>query len=176
MKLLEIRESDLDLSRVDISSPHGSTLDSKDRHAVRSVVFNEAGNMALLYVSQQGYHKLPGGGIESREDRPTALKREIREEVGREVEIGREVGSIVEHRDAFGQRQTSDCYISTAIAGRSDQQAFTELEASQGFQLEWVPPITALALLDADTPLNYEGVFIQRRDREFLSRALNLIS
>jgi len=172
MNSLEIRETDLDLSCIDLSNPEGSTLDSQDRRAVRSVVFNQRGEVALLYVGKYEYHKLPGGGIDADEDHFTALKREIREEVGCEVEVKDRIGMAVEYRDRFRQKQTSYCYVSTVIAKNADQQSMTELEISQGFQLKWVLAENAPTLLDNDHPLNYEGLFIQKRDCEFLSMAL----
>lgn len=38
------------------------------REAVRAVVFDYEGNIALLHVAKKNYYKLPGGGIEGAED------------------------------------------------------------------------------------------------------------
>lgn len=52
----------------------------KVRKAARTILLNEAGEIALLYVSNGNYHKLPGGGIKQEENVVEALKREVKEE------------------------------------------------------------------------------------------------
>ncbi len=52
------------------------------RIAVRAVIFDRDGNVAMLAVTRDGYHKLPGGGVEEGEDLHEALARECLEEVG----------------------------------------------------------------------------------------------
>lgn len=71
------------------------------RKASRSIAFNDKNEIALLYVSKKGYHKLPGGGIEKGEDIIKALKREMLEEVGANIEVIDEIGTIIEYRNEF---------------------------------------------------------------------------
>ena len=167
MKELEIREGDLVLSDIGFDT-HGSTLDRRNRRAVRSVVLDNSNQVALLYVQKHNYHKLPGGGIEDGEDEKKALTRDIREEVGTEVSIGNKIGKVIEYRDQYGQIQTSTAYVSH-IHGDKTTQQFTELEQLQGFSLDWVPLDRALQIIQGETPTNYEGRFIQRRDSAILS-------
>ena len=169
MSNLEIQESDLHLEGV-LRNAEGSTLDKANRQAVRSVVLNSQNEVALLYVQKHQYHKLPGGGLEDGEDKLGALSREIHEEVGVDVVIGNEIGTVIEHRDQYGQIQTSHAYISH-VSGDGIGQNFTELESSQGFKLRWVSLNEAAQVLMNDTPLNYEGRFIQKRDLAILSWA-----
>jgi 8-oxo-dGTP diphosphatase len=49
----------------------------KVREAARAIVYDKDGNIAILNVSKQKYHKLPGGGIEEGEDIQSALKRNV---------------------------------------------------------------------------------------------------
>ena len=51
------------------------------REAVRAIVLRN-GKIAILYVSKENYHKLPGGGIEQGENLQEALEREIMEGEG----------------------------------------------------------------------------------------------
>src|SRR3989338_1363482 len=85
--------------------------DWHERHTARAVVFDKEGNLGLLYIETLDYHKLPGGGVEAGEDMIAALHRECKEELGVEVEITGEVGTIEEWRKEEKLLQTSNCYV-----------------------------------------------------------------
>ena len=140
------------------------------REAARAVVF-DGEKVALLKVGKHGYYKLPGGGIEPGEDRLAALKREVLEEVGREVEIGEELGEIVEYKNEGGEKQTSYCYLAR-VSGAQKAVAFTEKEIANDFSVVWVASLTeAIALVERAAPENYIGKFIRKRDLTFLRAA-----
>lgn len=139
----------------------------KIRKASRAVVFNEENKIAILNVSNDNYHKLPGGGIEKDEDIITALRRELIEEVGVAVDVLNELGMIIEYRDNFKQLQISYCYL-CRVVGEYQQTSFTEEEKNNGFILEWVSLNEAISILEKDNPGKYMGKFIRKRDLEFL--------
>lgn len=136
-----------------------------ERKAARAVVFNDDKKIAVMNVSNDGYHKLPGGGVEEDEDIMDALKRELLEEVGVEVNILDQLGMIIEKRYMF--KQTSYCYIVEAV-GEYKGTAYTEDEINNGFILEWMDLDTALSTLEADKPLKDIGIIIRERDLSFL--------
>lgn len=142
----------------------------KIRKASRAVVFNEENKIAILNVSNDNYHKLPGGGIERDEDIITALRRELIEEVGVEVDVLDELGMIIEYRDNFKQLQISYCYL-CKVVGEYQETSFTEEEKNNGFILEWVSLNEAISILEKDNPEKYMGKFIRERDLEFLKNA-----
>lgn len=146
----------------------------KIRKASRTIVLNDSNEMALLYVSKNNYHKLPGGGIEAEENIEVALNREVMEEVGVNIRVLGEVGIIIEYRDEFKQLQISYCYYSKAI-GEAAKPSFTDQEISDGFQLKWVPLEEAVSILEKDEPNNYIGKFIQSRDLLFLKKACEIL-
>lgn len=137
------------------------------RKAARSIAFNEDGKIPLLNVSKKNYHKLAGGGIEEGEDVITALKREMLEEVGANIGELEEIGAIVEWRNKSELLQFSYFYKSKVI-GELVNTAFTEKEKNNGFILEWKTLDEAIALLQSDKPIDYEGQFIVKRDLAFL--------
>lgn len=139
----------------------------KVRKASRAIVFNEANKIALLNVSKDNYHKLPGGGIEKDEDIITALRRELMEEVGVEINVLNELGMIIEYRNEFKQLQISYCYLCKVI-GEYKETSFTEEEKDNGFILGWVSLNEAISILEKDNPEKYMGKFIKERDLEFL--------
>lgn len=139
----------------------------KVRKAARTILFDESGKIALLYVSKDNYHKLPGGGVEHQENIIEALRREAAEEVGTDIEVLGEVGAIIEYRDEFEQLQISYCYYSK-VKGEMGKTSYTEEEINSGFKLKWINVEEAMDFLEKDEPYNYVGRFIKERDKTFL--------
>lgn len=144
------------------------------REAARAVVLNDSGEIALINVTRNGYHKLPGGGIEDGESNETALRRECREEIGRDIEILGELGQIDELRVFRNQKQISYCYLAKAI-GEKMPLRLTEKEKGLGQHCEWIPAEKAKAFMDGCAPKCRLGKFIVMRDSMFLREALHII-
>lgn len=171
MKLIaEIQEQDV--------NPGAALVDDSEfrtREAARAVVFDSAGKVPLLHVGLHSYHKLPGGGVDEGEDIPTALERELMEEIGCKAEATAEVGSTIEHRNQYELVQSSFCFIANQV-GEKGQPDFTEKELREQFAIVWADDIDhAIALLEADAPDDYEGKFIKIRDTALLRAAKELI-
>lgn len=65
------------------------------REASRVLVLDESGNALLVKFSSKSGHTwwaTPGGGLEGAENHLDAARRELREELGREIAIGPEIG------------------------------------------------------------------------------------
>ncbi|MDP2683668.1 MAG: NUDIX domain-containing protein [bacterium] len=146
----------------------------KTREASRAVLFDDHNLVPLLFVANEQYHKIPGGGIDDGEDQKQALIREVLEETGSAIEITDEVGKIVEFRSKFNLLQTSYCYLGKITT--KGQPEFTEDEVSHGFQLVWLSLDEAIKTITNDKPTDYEGSFIQKRDLRFLQKAKELIN
>lgn len=146
------------------------------REAVRAVVLDEEGNVALLHVTKENYYKLPGGGIEEAEDKMLALTRECKEEIGCNIEVLTEVGFIIEHRRIFSLKQISFCYLAK-VRGQKEKPDFTESEKENGFEQVWLPFERALKVLSESKATCMEGSsYIVPRDTKFLKEAKNLIN
>lgn len=145
------------------------------RKAVRAVLFNGAGEIAFLYMVHSGHHKLPGGGVEKDESVEAALRREIREETGCDIAVrSGGVGVIIEYRDFKEMLQISYCYLADAV-GKQSAVEFTEEEKQRGAELEWMRLEDAIATLEKDTPTDYVGQFIRKRDLLFLEKTKELL-
>lgn len=144
------------------------------RLASRAVLFDENSNIALLHVTKYNYYKLPGGGVEEGESLEQALKRELLEETGCEAKIIHEVGEIIEYRDKFKIKSESYCWTAKVV-GIKGKLSLTEREIKGGFELIWVSLDEAISFCENATPLNYEGLFIKRRDLILLKKAKELI-
>ena len=171
MELLgEFSERDIGISQVE-----NKEVCYKLRRAARALVFNSEGQIAILFVSKNYYHKLPGGGVEENEDLLTTLKREVLEETGSVIEIrSQAVGTIIEYRDEYNQLQISYCYLADEV-GQRNEVSFTNGEKSNGFELKWMKVNEAINTLKNDRPNNYVGKFIRQRDLLFLQKANELI-
>ncbi|MBU1045451.1 MAG: NUDIX domain-containing protein [Candidatus Omnitrophica bacterium] len=148
-------------------------LDGKyqERKAARAVVFDNKGKIAVMYSRNVLFHKLPGGGIEKGEDILLALEREVEEEVGVDIEVGNEIGEIIEYRNDYGLKHISYCYFAKVIGDLREQQ-LTEYESKElDFELKWVSLDEAIRLLEKDCPEDYTGKFIVARDLIFLREA-----
>lgn len=143
------------------------------RRAARAVLFDKNNRIALLFVSKHNYYKLPSGGLKADEDTQTALKREIKEETGCDIDVEKENGSVVENRNKFEIKQTSFCFL--AKAKRKDEPHFEQGEIEDGFQLQWVDINKAIYLLKNSQPDTYDGKFIIKRDLIFLKKAKDLM-
>ena len=146
------------------------------REAGRAVVVDEDKKIALLHVSKENYYKLPGGGIEEGEDKMSALKRECLEEIGCNVEVINEIGSIVEYRKIFNLKQTSYCYLAK-VKGQKGMPDFTENENEKGFEQVWLSYDEALKALTESKATSIEGnSYIVPRDTTFLKEAKKISS
>ena len=108
---------------------------SYTRRAARAVLFNAAGQVAIMHFTATGSYKLPGGGIDEGEDTVAALHREIREETGYEITDIKELGEVVEYRYYCGMHQVSYCYTATATQFVGTQ--LTQKEQNGGMELQW---------------------------------------
>ena len=169
--LLELRDEDVR------EKPKSGML--KKREATRAVAMKD-NKLALMHVSRNGYHKLPGGGIEHGESIEAALFREMLEETGCKIKIVSEVGKIIEHRTHISELQTSYCFIANINAiGKSN---LDEGEIKAGYMLEWATIDQAIKTLEKEMQdgrreasvtakeklENYIGKFIIKRDLAFL--------
>lgn len=165
-QLIEIHEQN-----VNPGAPSVDESQFRTREAARAVVFDADGKVALLHVGKHKYHKLPGGGIDAGENIPTALARELMEEIGCEAEVTGELGEVIEHRNRFEMIQKSYCFTAK-IVGEKGAPDFTEHELANEFSIVWANDLEhAIELLEADKPDNYEGKFIKIRDTAILHTA-----
>ena len=165
----------LNMKEIIILNPENATeseIDSyKTREASRAVVFDVDDNIALLHVSKKNYYKLPGGGIDTGENKIDALKRECNEEIGCDIGSIEELGVVIEFRKIFQLKQTSYCY-KAKVSGVKRDPSFTNSEIDDGFEIVWVSVSEAQNLLRNFQTNDKKGLlYIIPRDLKILEAA-----
>lgn len=160
--LAEIHETDLGMSSTFMTGEQ-----YERRQALRAVVFDDAGQVGVVHVSNGDYWKISGGGVESGENFFQTLEREVFEELGVRFVIEREVGRIIEYRDQWQQIQESYC-VSGFVKGEKGVPEFDSGEREKGFSAHWLSYEEALKRFREHAPMTYAGKFMQTRDRIFL--------
>ena len=103
---------------------------------VSSVVHDQAGRILLIKTAEAGW-ELPGGRVEQAEDFITALKREVREETGCEIDVGRLTG-VTSHTEA--PRVTIFTFLCSHVAG-------DPYPGDDSIEAGWFAPATAVGLV-----------------------------
>ena len=144
------------------------------RRAVRAILFDQDGKIALLHIAGSGFYSLPGGGVDEGESLETALERELLEETGCRFTLTGEVGWIEEQRALFALIQQNYCWLAKVV-GEKGTPCLTESEAAEDTRLEWHPIGEALKLVEASQTDGYRIDYITKRDIFFIKRGLEII-
>jgi 8-oxo-dGTP pyrophosphatase MutT (NUDIX family) len=143
----------------------------KVREASRAIVFDDNKLVALLHATKYDYYKLPGGGIEKGESPEVAVKRECLEEIGCEIEILEDLGTVLEYRKKYMLRQRSYCYIAKLV-GKKGTPNLMDDEVEEGFQTVWLTLDEALEKVSGSSIKVYEAQYMVARDKAFLEAAV----
>lgn len=149
------------------------------RKASRGIVLDENGNMAIFYKKNKHLYKLPGGGLEDQENYKEAFIREVREEVGCEVEVVATLGYTEEYKTKDSYMQTSYVYVGKVIQ-KLEHMELTEMEQDEGGERLWLTPQEALKrmkenyenLLASEYTSLYSTKIVAKRDIKILEKYL----
>ena len=114
----------------------------KQIEVVAAVIFNEQGR---IFATQRGYGEwkdwweFPGGKMESEETPQQALKREIREELDAEIEVGELLRTIDYDYPAF--HLTMHCFKCTldGAVTLKEHEAAKWLASNELQSVKWLP-------------------------------------
>lgn len=88
----------------------------------------------------EGMWEFPGGKVETDETHPAALKREILEELGCDITVGRHIVTTT-HPYEFGTVRLATYYaaLEKGLPRRSEHTAIRWVEISMLMELDWAP-------------------------------------
>lgn len=144
----------------------------KKRESARAVLFDDEEKIPLLYMANCNFYDIPGGGIEERESKLEGMMREVREEVGAEIEVCGELGEIIEYRSRHNLIQISYCYYGQIVS--KGEPALTDEEKAQGTETLWLSLDEAIERVKNNKNENYKYQFIQKRCLVALEKAREL--
>lgn len=144
------------------------------RHVVKSVLFNDKGQIALIYTGAYDVYKLPGGGFEEEEDMIAAFDREIIEETGCKAKRTHDLGVFIERRNERKTFQILYCFISEVL--EAGEPHFDETEQQEGHSLIWADDIDkAIELISLNKSERYGDKYIRIRDLATLEKAKEIL-
>ncbi len=113
------------------------------REAVRAVILDKSDRLLMVFSSQGGDFKFPGGGVERGESHFQALSREVEEECGLIVEktFG-DLGMVIEYKKArekaFDIFQMNSFYYIYTLQKKMKKQNLDQYEKDLGLKPVWI--------------------------------------
>jgi 8-oxo-dGTP pyrophosphatase MutT (NUDIX family) len=166
------------------------TIDLKDynpngekyyRPSVRGIIFDDKGNIAMIYSQKYHFYKFPGGGIEGNETHLETLAREIKEETGMTLipETAKEFGEVlkIQKGDELGRdtiHVQQNFYYTCKVEDKIGEQDLDDGEKALDFVLKFVPieeAIAANSAFESDDPFKKQMVEREKRVLELLKKA-----
>lgn len=128
-----------EIHRRDGINVHGKTV---YRTAVRAVISNGK-NLLMIYSSNVGDYKFPGGGVDDGETHAQALQREVQEECGTSLlKIGLGIGAIIEYNipieNDYDVFKMTSCYYRCSVMDGFGEQKLDGYEQDLGFEPKWI--------------------------------------
>lgn len=145
----------------------------RHRRAVRGIVYDKDGNVAMIHAKNDGYFTLPGGGVDPEETFEQGIIRECKEEIGCVVEIIRYIGTTVEYRKDDGFLSESSGYLLNVVGPKGSPRFIgDESDAEKNSVVEWITiddAIKAMETIPWPPKLYFQNII--SRDIIFLKTA-----
>ena len=105
-----------------------------DRYIARGIVFDDSGNFYFVRAKRDDDFgravliETSGGGIEKGEDPETAVKRELREELGAQVDIICKIGVVSDYYNLIHRHNINNYYLCRLISLGENSLTRDEIE------------------------------------------------
>ena len=148
------------------------------RSSVRGIIFNDDGEVAMIYSQKYHFYKFPGGGIEGNETHLETLAREIKEETGMTLisESVKEFGEAlkIQNGDESGKDTIhiqQNFYYTCKVENEIGDQELDDGEKALDFVLKFVSieeAIAANSAFESDNPFLKQMAEREKRVLEIL--------
>ena len=98
------------------------TYTDHDRQIVRAIVFDEAGRLYFMRAHRNDDFgkatliETSGGGVEKGEELLSAIRRELREELGAQVEVVRKIGVVSDYYNLIHRHNVNHYYLCKVLS------------------------------------------------------------
>lgn len=152
---------------------------SHDRRIARGVVFDAQGRFYFVKAERDDlfgkatHLETPGGGVEDGEDLETAIRRELSEELGVEVEIICKLGMVSDYYNVIHRHNLTNYYLCRIVSFGNSHMTDDEIEVFH-LSMERKTFEEAVAAYEQyrETPI---GRLIANRELPILKRAKEII-
>ncbi|MCR4775403.1 MAG: NUDIX hydrolase [Saccharofermentans sp.] len=106
----------------------------QDRQIARAIVFDDGGSFYFVRVNRDDYFgkatliETSGGGVEEGEDLNTAIKRELKEELGAETEVVCRIGVVSDHYNLIHRHNINNYFLCKVISFGDKNMTKQEIE------------------------------------------------
>ena len=150
-----------------------------DRYVVRSIVYDEDGYFYFVRADRDDDFgravviETSGGGVENGENLEVAIKRELREELGAEVEVLCKIGIVSDYYNLIHRHNINNFYLCKATSFGEKNLTQDEIDY---FHLSTVRLTYEEALTEYDKNLDSRlGRIIRSRELPILLRAKEIL-
>ena len=98
------------------------TYTDHDRQIVRAIVFDDAGRLYFMRAHRNDDFgkatliETSGGGVEKGEELLSAIRRELREELGAQVEVVRKIGVVSDYYNLIHRHNVNHYYLCKVLS------------------------------------------------------------
>ena len=145
-----------------------------EREVVRAILVNEKNEVCLEKLldddgfGPRDYYETPGGGVKKGESHEEALHREIKEEVGYEIEILEFLGQVDDYYNLIKRKNHNFYYLVRAT--KKVGQHLEPDEVIRISSIEWVSIDKAIELYEEMQNVLVGGI-VKQRELPILKRA-----
>lgn len=139
----------------------GEYLNWSSRIAVRGIVVDENEKIGMLFSQTRGYFSLPGGGVDKGEELEKAFEREVKEELGCEIQNIVYLGEIDEVRNEKKVFQKSFCFIAE-VRGEKGEPLHTDEELLKKYKVVWIDKDKIVNEIETSPGAQRQGEYVSK--------------